>query len=41
LVGLTFVCYSQAYTEQSLDFMEKVLQRSGLGPETYLPDGKA
>eukprot|EP00884_Botryococcus_braunii_P012066 jgi/Botrbrau1/20860/Bobra.0654s0001.1 len=29
---------TEAYTEQSLDFMEKVLQRSGLGPETYLPD---
>eukprot|EP00884_Botryococcus_braunii_P013436 jgi/Botrbrau1/22093/Bobra.0206s0019.1 len=28
----------EGFTKQSLEFMEKVLERSGLGPETYLPD---
>ena len=27
------------YTQQSLDFMDKVLDISGLGEDTYLPDG--
>lgn len=30
----------QGYTEESLAFMEKVLEKSGLGPTTYLPDGE-
>lgn len=29
----------QAFTEQSLDFQQKIIDRSGLGDETYLPDG--
>lgn len=28
----------QAFTQESLDFQEKVLARSGLGEETYLPE---
>lgn len=30
-------CCLQAFTQESLDFQEKVLARSGLGEETYLP----
>lgn len=30
---------SKAFTQDSLDFQEKVLSRSGLGEETYLPGG--
>ncbi|KAL4429609.1 hypothetical protein ABPG77_008658 [Micractinium sp. CCAP 211/92] len=29
---------SKAFTQESLDFQEKVLARSGLGEETYLPE---
>lgn len=29
----------QAFTELSLDFQQKIIDRSGLGDETYLPDG--
>ena len=29
----------QAFTEKSLDFQQKIIDRSGLGDETYLPDG--
>lgn len=28
----------QAFTQENLDFQEKVLLRSGLGEETYLPE---
>lgn len=27
------------FNEQSLEFQEKIMQRSGLGDETYLPEG--
>ena len=30
---------TQAFTEKSLDFQQKIIDRSGLGDETYLPDG--
>jgi len=30
---------SGVFTEQSLDFQEKIMERSGLGDETYLPSG--
>lgn len=29
----------QAFNEQSLAFQEKIMERSGLGDDTYLPDG--
>lgn len=29
----------QMFNEQSLEFQEKIMQRSGLGDETYLPEG--
>jgi hypothetical protein len=29
----------KAFTEKSLDFQRKIVERSGLGDETYLPDG--
>lgn len=29
----------QEYTPESLSFMSKLLQRSGVGPEAYMPDG--
>ena len=29
----------QAFTEKSMDFQTKIIERSGLGDETYLPDG--
>lgn len=32
-------CMTQAFTEKSLDFQQKIIDRSGLGDETYLPDG--
>lgn len=31
----------QAFTQQSLEFQEKIMERSGLGDETYLPAGKS
>ena len=34
-------CMTQAFTEKSLDFQQKIIDRSGLGDETYLPDGTA
>ena len=27
------------FNEQSLEFQEKIMERSGLGDETYLPHG--
>lgn len=33
----SFCVVHQAFTQESLDFQEKVLARSGLGEETYLP----
>ena len=30
----------QTFNEQSLSFQEKLIARSGLGQETYLPDGE-
>ena len=30
---------SGVFTEQSLEFQEKIMERSGLGDETYLPTG--
>ena len=30
---------SGAFNEKSLSFQQKILERSGLGEETYLPDG--
>ena len=30
----------QAFTEKSMDFQTKIIERSGLGDETYLPVGK-
>ena len=35
-------CYhnaAQTFTQQSLEFQNKIMTRSGLGNETYLPDG--
>ena len=29
------------YSEQSIQFMDKVLEISGLGDETFLPDGES
>jgi hypothetical protein len=29
----------KAFTEKSMDFQRKIIERSGLGDETYLPDG--
>ena len=31
---------AQVFNEQSLEFQDKIIERSGLGDETYLPDGK-
>ena len=33
------LCLVQAFNEQSLAFQEKIMERSGLGDDTYLPDG--
>ena len=35
-------CYhsTQAFTDKSMDFQTKIIERSGLGDETYLPEGK-
>lgn len=30
----------QMFDERALDFQEKILDRSGLGDDTYLPDGE-
>jgi 3-ketoacyl-CoA synthase len=30
---------SGVFSEQSLEFQEKIMERSGLGDETYLPPG--
>ena len=30
----------QAFTDKSMDFQTKIIERSGLGDETYLPEGK-
>ena len=30
----------QMFNEQSLEFQEKIMERSGLGDETYLPEGQ-
>ena len=30
----------QAFTDKSMEFQTKIIERSGLGDETYLPDGK-
>ncbi len=38
---LTVVCGLQVFTEQNLEFQEKILERSGLGDETGLSDGIA
>ena len=37
--SIVAVCVTQAFTEKSLDFQQKIIDRSGLGDETYLPDG--
>lgn len=29
----------QMFNEQSLNFQEKIMERSGLGDDTYLPHG--
>ena len=29
----------KTFTEKSMDFQRKIIERSGLGDETYLPDG--
>ena len=29
----------QEYTQESLDFMRGIVQRSGVGPHSYMPDG--
>ena len=29
----------QAFTEKSMEFQTKIIERSGLGDETYLPNG--
>lgn len=31
----------QMFNEQSLEFQEKIMERSGLGDDTYLPHGMA
>ena len=33
-------CCMQAFTEKSMEFQTKIIERSGLGNETYLPDGR-
>ena len=30
----------KAFTEKSMDFQRKIIERSGLGDETYLPEGR-
>ena len=30
---------SGVFNDQSLEFQEKIMERSGLGDETYLPNG--
>lgn len=34
------VLWLQKFTEDSLAFQEKIITRSGLGPQTYLPPGE-
>lgn len=34
-----FECPTQAFTEENLEFQQKILARSGLGQHTYLPPG--
>ena len=29
----------QEYKPESLEFMEKIVKRSGIGPSSYMPDG--
>ncbi len=36
---LKHVIHMQAFTEKSMEFQTKIIERSGLGDETYLPDG--
>lgn len=31
---------TQKFTEKSMDFQVKIIERSGLGDETYLPQGR-
>lgn len=31
----------QKFTEKSMDFQVKIIERSGLGDETYLPEGRS
>ncbi len=30
----------QKFTEKSMEFQRKIIERSGLGDETYLPEGE-
>ena len=30
----------KAFTEKSMEFQRKIIERSGLGDETYLPEGR-
>ena len=39
-VPLRIFCHMQAFTEKSMEFQTKIIERSGLGDETYLPDGR-
>lgn len=34
------LCTVQAFTEKSMDFQVKIIERSGLGDDTYLPEGE-
>ena len=36
---ISVLLWPQMFNEQSLEFQEKIMQRSGLGDETYLPEG--
>jgi hypothetical protein len=33
----TFACVLQRFTDDELDFQKRILYRSGLGDETYVP----
>lgn len=35
--GVLFAFFAQKFTQESLDFQNRLLERSGLGEETYLP----
>lgn len=35
-----FLVLMQKFTEKSMEFQRKIIERSGLGDETYLPEGE-